>query len=193
MGKLDYNHVYERAVENFSINSPSIDYFVYLKKKKLIQEFQKNLSSSRKINVLDIGCSNGKDLFVLNDLFPGKANFYCIEISKTAVKNAKAFAVKNGFENFEFATEDLLKAPLSEIYPRETFDFIFMEEVSEHFLVRDQIRIFSEIHKILKKGGVLLITTPNKDALVKRLLGSKKIKKLKDETLKYFKEEEGEI
>ncbi len=44
-------------------------------------------------------------------------------------------------------------------YAAETFDFVFAGEIIEHIM---HTRVFlSEIHRVLKKGGVVIITTPN--------------------------------
>ena len=45
-------------------------------------------------------------------------------------------------------------------YPNARFDGVLYCEILEH-LIRDPIAVFAEIHRVLKPGGWLLVTTPN--------------------------------
>jgi len=45
-------------------------------------------------------------------------------------------------------------------YPNAQFDGVLYCEILEH-LIRDPIAVFAEIHRVLKPGGWLLVTTPN--------------------------------
>jgi predicted SAM-dependent methyltransferase len=47
----------------------------------------------------------------------------------------------------------------------DTFDFVYSEHLFEHLKVEQQINMLSESYRILKKGGILRIATPNVDFL----------------------------
>ena len=44
-------------------------------------------------------------------------------------------------------------------YADDSFDVVFFLDVYEH--LRDPVSIIEEIHRILKKDGICVITTPN--------------------------------
>lgn len=49
----------------------------------------------------------------------------------------------------------------------DSFDFIYSEHLFEHLRVEQQINMLTESYRILKKGGVLRIATPDLDFLMK--------------------------
>ncbi|MBI5122694.1 class I SAM-dependent methyltransferase [Candidatus Roizmanbacteria bacterium] len=49
-------------------------------------------------------------------------------------------------------------------YKSSTFDAVVMREVIEHFIIPE--KAVKEIYRILKPGGVLILTTPNYDSLL---------------------------
>jgi len=55
--------------------------------------------------------------------------------------------------------------------PVAHFDAVVLFEVIEH--LPDPSRYLSECHRVLREGGVLLLTTPNFDSLSRRLLGER--------------------
>jgi SAM-dependent methyltransferase len=50
----------------------------------------------------------------------------------------------------------------------ESFQFVFFFEVLEH-LYHNPLHTFLEINRVLKKGGLLFISTPNKDSLIRKV------------------------
>jgi SAM-dependent methyltransferase len=57
-----------------------------------------------------------------------------------------------------YASVNVERDPLP--YPDETFDVVLFCEVIEH-LTRDPTYALAELHRVLKPGGYLLVTTPN--------------------------------
>lgn len=45
-------------------------------------------------------------------------------------------------------------------YDDNSFDFIYCSHVLEHLLSNEQIQLFSEIHRVLKKNGRIILFTP---------------------------------
>lgn len=104
--------------------------------------------------LLDIGCGEGHFLWVAKQMgWQAKG----VEIAAWAVEVCKKFSV-----NAERV--DLLKADLLP----ETFDLVAMHEVLEHLVSpTDYLR---KVHVLLRKGGVLFITTPNFNCVSRRIL-----------------------
>jgi GT2 family glycosyltransferase/glycosyltransferase involved in cell wall biosynthesis/SAM-dependent methyltransferase len=66
----------------------------------------------------------------------------------------------DGQEEFVFTVDnfDVQRSPWP--YPDSTFDVVLCCEMLEH-LVHDPMQVFSEVNRILKESGRLLLTTPN--------------------------------
>ena len=79
----------------------------------------------------------------------------------------KMLADKFGFNNIEtYATNDLNIDKF--IFADDTFDLVILGEVIEHLYDPDVL--LRECNRILKKNGVLLITTPNLTSWYNRIL-----------------------
>ncbi|MCE8424421.1 MAG: class I SAM-dependent methyltransferase [Candidatus Methanoperedens sp.] len=95
--------------------------------------------------MLDIACSSGK-------------------FSSCFIKNGwKVFGIDIS-DNVFYAKERGLEAIKSNItegvpFKNESFDLIFAGEIIEHIVDTDFF--LSEIYRVLKKSGILIITTPN--------------------------------
>lgn len=89
--------------------------------------------------VLDIGCRDGG----LRRYLPRDVRYQGIEIAP------------------EFAGPNILIQDISSglPFPDAAFDFAFMIEVMEH--VPNPYQTFSEIHRVLKADGVLVLSVPN--------------------------------
>jgi len=102
-------------------------------------------------NILDIGAGIGSTLHLVDS---PEFNLYATEFDQDAID----------FINIEFKNKvntfkgDLVKAA----YPSEFFDYIIFNHVIEHTL--DPDAYLKEIFRILKKGGILYIGTPDINA-----------------------------
>jgi ubiquinone/menaquinone biosynthesis C-methylase UbiE len=110
---------------------------------------------SRDKIVLDLGCLDAGigALFIKNN-----NKVYGIDVSDEAIKTAR----QRGLDVKTLDSEE----PLD--YPSEMFDVVFASEVIEHVYDIDQW--LSQIYRILKKGGKLMVLTPNLASLGRRLL-----------------------
>jgi 2-polyprenyl-3-methyl-5-hydroxy-6-metoxy-1,4-benzoquinol methylase len=104
------------------------------------------LNSSDVIKLLDIGCQNGD---FLNELSKhNKFELYGIEASRDGVENAeknKKLKVKVGYFD-------------DKSYKNIKFDIINLGDVIEH--LTEPRKMINNIYKILKPGGLLIISTP---------------------------------
>src|SRR5208283_5428564 len=69
------------------------------------------------------------------------------------------------FDNAKFVLGNWEK--LSEVFEPESFDIILASHVIEH--VEYDRKAVEELYKVLKKGGVAIISTPNRKRLVARI------------------------
>jgi SAM-dependent methyltransferase len=97
--------------------------------------------------VLDIGCNTGEMLAVMGEVYGTRG--VGVDFSRTAVRNAAAC---NQGENVFFSA-DALRLPFSDA----TFDLALSYGVIEH--VSDHTRMVSEMVRVLKPGGRLLVYT----------------------------------
>lgn len=117
----------------------------------------KKLELKFKGNILDAGCGDGGLAKEIRERFPD-TRIYGVDISKEGCRLARRFSI-------ETKVADLNK----EIpYPNNYFDFIVSQEVLEHIIDTD--RYFEEFYRVVKKGGKIVITTPNLLAWYQRLL-----------------------
>ena len=103
-------------------------------------------------NLLEVGCGNGD--FLAAAVRSGWQAFG-IDFDEKAIAAARARMIPG------------LKAAVGDIYSHklsdDAFDAIVMNNVIEH--LPDPPRVFAACHRLLKKGGRLVMITPNIDAL----------------------------
>ena len=115
--------------------------------KKFIQIINKLANFEIKGNLLDVGCANGEFLFLAKkqgfNIYGVEANTYTAGI-----------AVNNGLNVFNGILED---ANFKDNY----FSVIYLGDIIEH--VVDPVALLKECKRILKKEGIIIISTPNTD------------------------------
>jgi methionine biosynthesis protein MetW len=108
--------------------------------------------------LLDVGCGTGDlTIFVANKL--GIKQIYGVDADKNALSKAK----EKGIVTFKLDISNE-KFP----FPDETFDLVLLLDVIEH--VENPDNAIKEIHRVLRRRGSLLLTTPNMAAWYNRLL-----------------------
>lgn len=128
-------------------------------------EFINNLYKGGKRNLLDLGCGPGFVSSAINDNWTK----YGLEISKKAAEIAKK----------KYLSYVHIGPLESDTYLEEFFDLVLCHHVIEH--VEDPIYFITNIHKILKTHGYLIIATPNFDSGAARRFG-KNYRLLHDKT-----------
>ncbi|WP_417872731.1 class I SAM-dependent methyltransferase [Xanthomarina gelatinilytica] len=97
--------------------------------------------------ILDLGCGDGRLTAFLGEF----ADTDAIELSKEAIRIAK-----EKHPHVNFFQGDALTYNLKFNY----YDLVISQEVIEH--IENQEAYISVCHKVLKKNGYLIMTTPNK-------------------------------
>ena len=102
--------------------------------------------------VLDVGCAFGYFLKLCADY---RLETYGLDISEYAIEKAKLYLhdVNEGLQ----------------IFQDEFFDFVTMFDIIEH--VKSPCDLLMEVHRVLKRGAKIVITTPNVNAIAKLLKG----------------------
>ncbi|MEK7616895.1 MAG: class I SAM-dependent methyltransferase [Patescibacteria group bacterium] len=117
--------------------------------KRIVEELQlKNMEK-----ILDVGCGNGYYLNLLNKL-GFELILVGIDNDGRALKDARKLIRDN---KVKLISANANKLPLES----RSFDKVILSEVIEH--VEDEQKVLSEIYRVLKPGGVMVLTTCNKD------------------------------
>lgn len=118
-------------------------------------EFIKQNIKSKKI-VLDVGCNDG---YVGEALIKEGNTVYGIDIVDKDLKLAKKRGLK--VSNVDVETQEFP-------YGNNFFDVVILADIIEH--VFDTDALLKKSARVLKKGGKLIITTPNIASLGRRLM-----------------------
>ncbi|MCL5113968.1 MAG: class I SAM-dependent methyltransferase [Patescibacteria group bacterium] len=131
-------------------------YEKYWKDKEILEDFhykwlkiKQFIPKERGISLLDFGCGKGSVLEEILKLNP-TLKTTGVDVSKQAIKYIKNRIPKQRF----LAISEGKKLP----FKTDSFDFITALDVLEH--VYDTELVFSELARILKPGGKILITVP---------------------------------
>lgn len=139
--------------------SYSLAYYFYKMKATIDRMVEAEIESKgkgRQIDILDMGCNRGYDIFRMNKMFANsKLSFTGLDISPFDIEYANNFVAKNGIENCRF----LVANAESTNFEVMNFDIVICSEVLEHVPAPE--RILKEIHRILRNGGIAIISTPN--------------------------------
>lgn len=128
---------------------------------RMVAELQKTLPGKK---VLDVGCAKG---FLVDELRKKGYEAYGTDISEYAIKNCPP-GISSFLQVCDLNTDRFA-------FPDASFDIIICMGTLEY--VKNQDHALSEINRVLKKGGILLMTTLGRVAA-------------EDELRKYAKNEE---
>lgn len=134
----------------------TVDYAHYLQHHRLVNHAAGVLAGKAQAMVLDLGCSQGINLFALHrKLLRDAIRYMGIDLDRAALVRAANRCAYRGYTNIEFKVGDVLRTSL----PAGSADLILSSEVIEH--LREPRVLLEEIRRVLAPGGIALITTPN--------------------------------
>ena len=123
----------------------------------ILDQFEQHKSPGR---LLDVGCGKGHFLSVAETR--GWEAVGC-EVSRSALELLSQIKGEKQF-NFSVVRSTFTEAN----FPSGSFDAITLFEVMEH--IDDPLSALQETHRLLKKDGILYLTTPNFNSLSRVLL-----------------------
>lgn len=112
-----------------------------------------NLDLRGNEKVLEIGCGRGFYVRTLKSVWP-KLEVTGIDLNPEYLDKAREFM---GDLRVELRVADATKLPFKD----KTFDRIIASEILEH--IEDDEKAISEMYRVLKPGGIIMITVPNKN------------------------------
>jgi 2-polyprenyl-3-methyl-5-hydroxy-6-metoxy-1,4-benzoquinol methylase len=120
----------------------------------------KNEFGNKNIKILDAGCSHGYGSYLMANICD-KWEIIGIDINKQIISTAQKLVKK---KNINFKTVDLTdkKQILEFIDKYGKFDAITCFEVFEHIPPKKSEILLENLNLLLKEGGFLFISTPNK-------------------------------
>ena len=117
---------------------------------KKAQKDSINTISKKNFSALDVSCGTGEGLLMLREKTKGK--IMGVDISEEMLKIAKQKISEHNVE--------LKKASVDQLpYKDETVDVVISTEAFHHYPNPD--KAISEMNRVLKKGGELIITDPD--------------------------------
>lgn len=105
------------------------------------------------LNILDAGSGFGQYSYWLAKKFP-KATILAVDVKEEQVADCNRFFAETGMINVHFEVADLTK-----FVQEDKYNLALSVDVMEHIL--EDVLVFKNIHASLKKGGMLLISTPS--------------------------------
>lgn len=146
MGSADFQKRIYESQDNYFKGNLKDDY----PRIKQIHKFMKKVIGSSALKILDVGCASGE----ITSIFSPKNHIYGVDISGPFLAEAK----KNGLTVKEADLEKEIP------FPSSTFDMALCSEVIEH--VVDTDKLLSEINRVIKKNGDLILTIPNINSVI---------------------------
>ncbi len=112
----------------------------------------KSLNARANESILDVGCGNARDII---PMLESGAQITGIDISQGMINEAQRDLEEAGYQGVSMQVGDATHLP----FPDNCFDKVLCSEVIEH--IPDADKAVGEMFRVLKRGGRLVISTPN--------------------------------
>ncbi len=113
----------------------------------------RNIFNEREIEIYDAGTGFGQYTYFMSKNLKS-AKIYAVDVKEEWIKDCADFFESEKINNVSFGIEDL-----TAIEHENRFDIIVCVDVMEH--IEEDIKVFRNFYRALKRGGYLLINTPS--------------------------------
>jgi ubiquinone/menaquinone biosynthesis C-methylase UbiE len=145
----DYKNIQGNYYDNaHSKNAHKSQSFMYNTREDYFIEFMELKGTE---NILDIGCGSGTFVKRLAQKYK-KAKFCGADASEAVIKFANKTNTK---KNLRFVSAPIEKLPFKD----NSFDSVIVSHLIEH--IKEPKKALKEVKRVLKKKGILFLTTPN--------------------------------
>ncbi len=127
---------------------------LFLREWHVKRELRTLLANTRTdIQVYDAGSGFGQYSYYMAKHFPG-VRISAVDVKEEQIKDCTLFFKSVGLHRCSFAVEDL-----TQVSHENRFDFILSVDVMEH--IQDDVGVFRNFYRALRKNGMLFINTPS--------------------------------
>lgn len=112
-----------------------------------------SINATGEKNILDAGMGFGQYSWFMSRMLP-KAQVKGVDVKDEQVADCNGFFAQVGQKNAHFEVADLTK-----FEEKNKYDFILSVDVMEH--IEEDVQVFKNFHSSMKKGGMLLVSTPS--------------------------------
>ncbi len=144
----DHSSYYDRKLSTFANRKSK---FQQYRIRKVLEIY----TPKRTEKVLDLGCGWGTFSFTLA---PRTKQVVGLDFSRKSIAICKKLLKQTGYKNVRFVCGDAQKTGLQSA----TFDVVIAADLFEHLYPDQTERVLKECHRLLKKGGKLVIWTPHR-------------------------------
>ena len=131
------------------LSNPIIDYEQQVRARTVLAGLRPRAGET----ILDIGCGNARDILpMLRD----GAVIVGVDLSEGMIRQARADLAAAGYRDVRLEVGDATALQFAD----GTFDKIVCSEVIEH--IPDADKAMAEMHRVLRPGGILVLSTPNR-------------------------------
>jgi len=158
------NQRWANADKFFARSWTHIFYFWKLRQVMLGQTVLRLLKQSppsKKLNIVDLGCGPGTNLFDIFDICAEfkQAEWFGLDLNQReasdGAQRSRYRVEERGMQPVHFMSGDIFKLPFAD----NSVDIIISSEVVEH--LPDPVPAIREMARVLKPGGYAMVTTPN--------------------------------
>lgn len=160
MKKIDES--FYNNTDYFSKLSKKIDNLDHPLQKLRIGKVLELYKPKKSDRVLDLGCGWGTFSFVLAPICKSVIG---LDFSKKSIELCKQKLRKFKLKNIRFICADAQKTGL----PAKSFDLIISADLFEHLYPLQSVKVIAESHRLLTRGGRIVIWTPNRGHFLEHL------------------------
>ena len=146
----EYGETYDEAMKkSIGFMGQNHDYYTVAKVNRILDVIQRHHGDPRNRHVLDVGCGVGKTDRLLE---PHIGPLTGVDVSSASVERAHR---ENPTVHYESYDGRILP------FQNESFDVAFVICVLHHVLPEDRVPLLTEMKRVLKPGGLLLVFEHN--------------------------------